>query len=180
MKIRNLVLIVSIVLNFLSCKKETNHNLNTEIKESKIEPNSGLLIKYPKPIGSVADFEHVFTDKEISKLEKKIADYKNNSNNEVIIVTANSIEPYQDILDFGNGLLKEWESGISENNNGLLILFSKSLGELSIITGLETGKKLTDEICQKVINKIIIPEFKNGNYYTGTNIGLTYLMDYWK
>jgi uncharacterized protein len=180
MKFGNVILIGSILLIAVSCKKESNQNLKIVIKESKIEQDSSLHLNFSKPKGSVADFEQVFTENEILELEHKLVDYKNSYDKEVLIVTVNSIEPYQNILDFGNALLSEWKSGISNNDNGLLILFSKSLGELSIITGLETGKKLTDDICQKVINKIIIPEFKDGRFYNGINIGLTNLMTYWK
>ena len=137
-------------------------------------------LKYPKPNGAVADFEQIFTAQEISALEDKLTDYKTNSNKEVIIVTVNAIEPYQEIIVFGHDLLKAWNSEISKKEDGLLIIISITLRELSIISGKETSKKVTDEICQKVINTSIIPEFKNKKYYTGIDIGLTKLMGYWK
>jgi len=174
------IFILSILFIFFSCKNNSDTHPQPEVSNPDIEFNADLKLKYPKPNHAVGDFEQLFTAQEISALEHKLTDYKTNSDKEVIIVTVNSIEPYHDIIDFGNALLKSWESGISKNEEGLLIMISKTLGEFSIISGMETSKKVTDEICQKVISTIILPEFENKYYYTGIDIGLTYLMGYWK
>ncbi len=74
----------------------------------------------------------------------------------------------------------EWGIGKAEKNNGLLILFSKSLGEIQISTGTGTEKILTDKICKKVIDQIIIPEFKKGEFHNGIKKGLEKLITEWK
>ena len=53
------------------------------------------------------------------------------------------------------------------------------LREIRISTGLGTEKTLTDEICKKVIDSIIIPEFKNENYYEGVEKGIRSLIKQW-
>ncbi len=61
-----------------------------------------------------------------------------------------------------------------------MILFSKNLREIRISTGSGTEQKLTDEICKNVIDKTIIPEFKNGEYYSGIESGLNELIKLWE
>jgi len=53
------------------------------------------------------------------------------------------------------------------------------LRKIRISTGYGTENILTDEICQKIIDEKIIPEFKKGNYYEGIEIGIIELIDKW-
>ena len=146
--------------------------------ELTLETDSKL--KFQKSIGYVNDFENVFTSEQKIKLDKRIAAYELETTNEIAIVTIDSINPYENINDFATDLSNEWGIGKREKDNGLLILFSKSLQEIQISTGLGTEKTLTDEICKNVIDKTIIPEFKNGDYYNGMEKGLSELIILWE
>ncbi|MFI1742855.1 TPM domain-containing protein [Thalassobellus sediminis] len=135
---------------------------------------------FPFPIGSVSDYEKIFNENQISNLTKIISDYEQKTTREIAIVTVNSIEPYENIADYSTDLANEWGIGNPESDNGLLILFSKSLRELRITTGFGTEKILTDKKCKKVIDETIIPEFKNGDYYNGIEKGLSQLIKLWE
>jgi len=135
---------------------------------------------FPFPIGSVSDYEKVLNESQISHLTKIISEYEQKTTREIAIVTVSSIEPYESIADYSTDLANEWGIGNPESDNGLLILFSKNLREIRISTGLGTEKKLTDETCKNVIDKTIIPEFKNGDYYKGIEKGLNELIKFWE
>lgn len=70
--------------------------------------------------------------------------------------------------------------GKRESDNGLTIIFSKELRRIRISTGTGTQKILTDSICDSIIQKIMIPEFKDNNYYSGIEKGLLQLIKDWK
>ena len=135
---------------------------------------------FPFPIGSVSDYEKVFNESQISKLTDIISEYEKITTREIAIVSVNSIHPYKDIQEYSTDLANEWGIGNPETDNGLLLLFSKNLREIRISTGLGTEKILTDEICKKVIEDTILPEFKNGEYYDGIKNGLSELIVKWK
>lgn len=141
---------------------------------------SDTVLKFPKPSGYVNDFENIFTSEQRIKLDKRIGAYELETTNEISIVTIYSIEPYENIGEFATDLSNQWGIGKAEKDNGILILFSKSLREIRISTGLGTEKILTDEICKNVIDKTIIPEFKNGDFYTGIEKGLAELIKKWE
>lgn len=151
-----------------------------EKSASELTLETDSVLKFPKSIGYVNDFENVFTSEQEIKLDKRIAAYELETTNEIAIVTIDSIKPYENINDFATDLSNEWGIGKKEKDNGLLILFSKSLREMRISTGIGTEKILTDEICKNVIDKTIIPEFKNRNYYNGIEKGLSELIILWK
>ena len=51
---------------------------------------------------------------------------------------------------------------------------------IRISTGTGAEKILTDKTCKEILDKIILPEFKNGNYYDGIKRGLSQLIMEWK
>lgn len=177
MKIAKKILILILTLSLISCNGSAQE---TEAKKSMYEFDSEMdKRKFPKPIGHVNDFEQIFTNDQINQVEKIILDYEKRTTNEIAIITVSTIEPYDDIADFGTDLSNEWGIGKAGKDNGLLIIFSKSLREIRISTGLGTEKILTDEICKSIIDHIMIPEFKNGEYYNGMIKGLVELLEKW-
>ena len=164
---------------------EMNQAVQKEYAYNEFDERQALKIidsvyDFPAPLGAVSDFENVFSSNQISDLTKIINDYEQKTTREIAIVTVESIEPYKNIAIYSTDLANEWKIGKAKKNNGLLILFSKNLREIRITTGYGTEKILTDEVCKKVIDETIIPEFKKGDYYSGIKEGLTALIKKWK
>ncbi|WP_026754459.1 YgcG family protein [Sediminibacter sp. Hel_I_10] len=136
--------------------------------------------KFPKPIGTVNDFEHVFAPSQIKQLETIIADFEKRTSNEIAIITVNSIAPYDTMAEFATNLSNAWGVGKANQDNGLTIILSRSLREFRISTGEGAEKILTYEICKAIIDNTIFPEFKTGNYYLGILNGLEALIKKWE
>ena len=64
--------------------------------------------------------------------------------------------------------------GIGEKgkNNGVLILVTKQEHDIFIATGYGAEGSLTDALCRRIEEQVIIPEFKQGNFYNGLNEGV--------
>lgn len=173
MKTGKILLALLLTLSLASCKssvqKPTPDFDFSEMNEST----------FPKPTGYVNDFEQVFTIDQKNKLEKTISDYEKETTREIAIVTVNSIEPYDKLANFALDLSNEWAVGKAKKDNGLVIVFSKSLRQIRISTGNGTMEVLTDEMCQNIIDQTMIPEFKNEEYFSGIEKGLTKLIAKW-
>ena len=169
MSISKALLFLFLVCSLSSCKSKN---------ETELVSNPTL--KFPKPIAYVSDFEQVFTSEEHEALEKLIVVNELKTTNEIAIITISSIEPYNTITDYATDLGNEWGIGKADEDNGLLIVFSKTLRKIQISTGYGTEKILTDSICKNVIDQFMIPEFKNDNYYHGIKKGLEELISLWK
>ncbi len=135
---------------------------------------------FPKPIGYVNDFENVFTKEENNELELLISDFEVKTSNEIAIVSIDSIGNYDDFDKFALDLSKKWGVGKKNKDNGLTIVFSKKLRRIRINTGIQTEKILTNEICKKIIDEKIIPEFKKDNYFVGVKNSLLELIQIWE
>ncbi|AGC78032.1 uncharacterized protein LX97_03121 [Nonlabens dokdonensis] len=135
---------------------------------------------FPKPLGLVNDYSNVLTDDQVSFLSDLLENYKKDSSRHVVLVTIDSMEPYQDIVNYGTDLGNFWGVGTKEKNNGILIVFCKPCSQVGIATGKGTELVLTNQICQEVVNKDMLPKFKNNLYYDGLLSGVESLLKQWK
>ena len=177
MKIGTKIIIFFLTLNLFSCKgiaQETE--MKTEFDFSKIEK-----IKESKLKGQIInDYDNIFNSTQTKELSDILYDYNVKTTKQIVVVTIDSIKPYSDIQKFTTDLGKYWGVGTAEKDNGLIILLCKPCGQIQISTGDETKLILTDEICKKVIEEKIIPEFKNGEFYSGIKKGVLELIEKWE
>ncbi len=125
----------------------------------------------------VQDNTSLFSKEEIIDLTKKIIDYEAVSTNEICLFTLDSLPKNFTALQYATDIANKLGVGKKEKNNGLLILISKHDRQLSIATGYGTEKVLTDDYCKKVVDSIIIPEFKKDLFYQGINNALNSIIE---
>ena len=140
----------------------------------------GQTISFPKPIGFVNDFENILNQDDITKLETLLHNYEKQTSNELVIVTISKTENEIDFDTYALDLSKNWGVGKRGKDNGLVLVISNQLGRIRICTGTGTGKILTDEICNTILEENIIPNFKNGEIYKGIESGINALIEKWK
>jgi uncharacterized protein len=120
----------------------------------------------PVPPRLVNDFAGFLTPDEQSALERKLADVDDSTSNQISIVTISDLGPYA-ISDYAFQLGEKWGIGRRDKNNGVLILAAKQQREVFIATGYGLEDVLPDAICKRIVEQIIIPHFKNGQFYQG-------------
>lgn len=60
-------------------------------------------------------------------------------------------------------------------NNGVLIVVSKDDRKVRFQLGRGVSEKVSDPAMQNIVNNVVVPQFKNGNYYQGVLDGATSL-----
>lgn len=179
MKIGTKILILFLTLNLLSCKGSAQE---TKIKKSATDVQLSETVKstFPKPIGIINDYGKIFSESQRTELSKILYNYDKETTRQIVVITIDSIKPYQNIQKYATDLGNEWGIGNTEKNNGLTIVVCNPCRQIGIATGTGTELILTDEICKNVIDQTIIPEFKNGNFYNGIKNGVVELIKKWK
>lgn len=80
---------------------------------------------FPEKIGSVNDFENIFTEKQKEELTQIIIDFEKQTSNEIAIITLTEIHPtYEDFDKYCLDLSNYYGVGKKEKDNGLVIVFS--------------------------------------------------------
>lgn len=168
MKIAIQIILLFLSLNFVSCKSVSK-------EKEKINKSS-----FPAPIGIINDFSHIFSQEQKAKLHKMLYDYEVKTTKQIVVVTVDSISPYTNMQKYTTDLGNNWGVGLKKTNNGLAIVLCKPCKKIGIATGIGTQLILTDSICKQVIDKTIIPQFKNEQFYLGIEKGILELMEQWQ
>lgn len=131
----------------------------------------------PNPPHLVNDFGAFLSASEVQLLEQKLVAFNDTTSTQICIVTVANLDGY-DIADFAFQLGKKWGIGQKGMNNGVLLVVAKEERKTFIATGYGVEEFLPDAICNRIVDNVIIPEFKGGNFYQGLDAGTTQMMGY--
>jgi uncharacterized protein len=122
----------------------------------------------PDPPRLVNDFTESLNPQEIQLLEEKLVGYNDSTSTQIAIVMIRSVGPY-DISDYAFQLGEKWGIGGKENDNGILILAAMDDRKVFIATGYGLEGAVPDALAKRIVNDMIIPNFKMQSYYEGLN-----------
>lgn len=124
----------------------------------------------PKKETSVYDMAEFLNGNEAKKLEQKLINYSDTTSTQIVVITINSLEG-NDIALYGTELAHKWGIGQKGKDNGILLLVAKEDRLMTIRNGYGVEHLLTDALSKRIIENIITPAFKQGNYYEGLDQG---------
>lgn len=90
---------------------------------------------------------------------------------EVAVVVVQTIDT-DDCYDFAYRLFNHWGLGKSGKDNGLLVLFVADQRAVKIETGYGLEGLLPDMACDNILNEVMFPLFKQGDYDEGFLLGI--------
>jgi uncharacterized protein len=123
---------------------------------------------YPtRPEGLVLDQADVLPVADEAALNYRLARYKETSGNTIAVVTLNSLED-RTIEDYGAGLFQQWRVGDPTTQRGILVLLAPSEGQTWIAIGCGFGGALTDTFLEEIMQKTMIPQYKQHRFEEGT------------
>lgn len=126
----------------------------------------------PKPgeQTSVYDEADILSADDEKRLEQKLINYADTTSTQIVIATIESLEG-EYIGLYAPEWAQKWGIGQKKEDNGLLILMSEKDRKIWITTGYGLEEYLTDARTKDIIENIILPEFRNNNYYSGLDQG---------
>lgn len=120
----------------------------------------------PDPPRLVNDFTGTLSTAEVANLEQKLVAYDDSTSSQVTIVMIRSIGQ-NDIADYAFKLGDLWGIGGSANDNGVLILAAMEDRKVFIATGYGLEGAIPDALAKRIVESLIIPNFKMESYYQG-------------
>lgn len=128
----------------------------------------------------VFDRENILTGVRVKELNQIISDFEKETTNEIAVVTTDNIGDHEKMVFYADEFGNEHGVGKPGKDNGLAIVFSKTLRETFIATGHYTESILKDEVCREIVDSLMIPEFKQENYFAGIKKGLEGCIRMWR
>jgi uncharacterized protein len=170
------ILTLLFVLIFYSCLPQSKSDSVSKIV-TDINKNNSLNGSFEYAIDLTSFLDHA----SIEKLELKLKNYNTSPTNQIYFFIVDFSETNEEPFDlFAVNLSNSFVPNNSKKVNNLTIIISPKIRKLRISTSNEAQKVLTDEICKKIIDSIIVPEFKKANYYEGLDKGIDEIIRLWK
>jgi uncharacterized protein len=119
---------------------------------------------------SVYDYVNLLSEAEKASLENKLIKYSDTTSTQIVVAVISSTEG-ENINYLGAQWGQEWGIGQAKEDNGILILLARDDRSIAIQTGQGVEHLLTDALSKRIIENVIIPEFRNGDYFEGLNKG---------
>lgn len=119
---------------------------------------------------SVYDYANLLSASQKTSLEQKLIHYSDSTSTQIVVATIDNIAG-DEISLTGAEWAHKWGIGQEKEDNGIFILLAKEERRITIQTGYGIEHLLTDAFSKRIIENIIIPEFKKGDYYSGLDKG---------
>lgn len=120
-----------------------------------------------KPQGYVNDFAHILSEGDKQTIEAKLHTLEQSTGDEVVVATIPTSGKDETIETYAVKLFQEWGIGNKKHDNGILILVSVNDRQNRIEVGYGLEGTVTDIQSGNIIQKVMLPEFKNSDYSTG-------------
>lgn len=111
-----------------------------------------------------------------SQLSAQLVSLEKKTGDQIVIATITSLNGY-DIETYANTLFRRWQLGQKEMNNGILLLVSLNDRSVRIEVGYGLEGTLTDALSSIIINTMMVPNFRDGNYEKGIAEGVKAIED---
>ncbi|MGA2463559.1 MAG: TPM domain-containing protein [Thermodesulfobacteriota bacterium] len=130
----------------------------------------------PKLQGYVNDYAGLISPSAKSKIEEELRAFEQSDSTQIVILTIPSLEG-ENIEEFGIKVAEAWKIGQQVKDNGVLFIVSKQDRKIRIEVGRGLEGKLTDLMAGRIIDQIIKPRFKQGDFDGGVIAGVSALID---
>ncbi|MCG8609655.1 MAG: TPM domain-containing protein [Pseudomonadales bacterium] len=127
-------------------------------------------IEFPPLTGRVVDQAELLDADTVKRLEQQLQAHETATSNQLVIVTLKDLQGLA-IEDYGYQLGRKWGIGQKGENNGVLLLVAPSSRKVRIEVGYGLEGVLTDALSSNIIQAVILPSFRDGNFTQGITKG---------
>ncbi|MFW6366914.1 MAG: TPM domain-containing protein, partial [Spirochaetota bacterium] len=125
----------------------------------------------PALTGRINDYAQIISTETERRIEKKLAALEATDSTQIVVLTIDSLEG--DVLEeFSIRVAEQWKIGREKEDNGAILIVSRDDRKIRIEVGYGLEGVLTDLLSGRIIDTVIVPEFRNGDYDAGIEKGV--------
>ena len=166
---KKLLLIIIPILLYASA---SGYAVEGEISGGIYYPNNFYELKVPALKGRVNDYGNMISPATRSYLEKKLADFEASDSTQIVILTVEALGVGDYMEDFTIKVAEKWKIGYKGKDNGVIFFVSKKDRKMRIEVGRGLEVALTDLMAGRIVDNVISPQFKAGNFDEGFTLGI--------
>ena len=134
----------------------------------------------PVPPRLVNDYTGTLSTSQISTLEHKLVAYNDSTSTQILVLLVDDLQGYS-VEQYATEIGHSWGVGQKDKGNGVVILVKpkkgSERGQVNISPGYGMEQYVTDATAKRIIEREMIPAFKEGDYYTGIDNAVNTIMD---
>ena len=137
---------------------------------------SAHALDVPKLQGHVNDYANMISPSTKAELEKELNSFEQTDSTQIVILTIPSLEG--NVLDeFSIKAAESWKIGQKGKDNGIIITVAKQEKKIRVEVGRGLEGVLTDLAAGRIVDHVIKPKFKRGDFDGGFVAGVHSLID---
>ncbi len=128
-------------------------------------------IAIPELKSRVTDLTATLSPHEIALLEQKLSNFEEKKGSQIAVLIVPTTRP-ESIEQYALRVAESWKLGRKNIDDGALLIIAKNDRTLRIEVGYGLEGALPDAKAKQIIEQIIIPRFKSGNFAQGMEAGV--------
>ena len=129
------------------------------------------LVPVPALKARVTDLTRTLAADQTAKLEQKLAAFESRKGSQIAVLIVPTTRP-EAIEQYSIRVAEQWKLGRKGVDDGALLLVAKDDRALRIEVGYGLEGALPDATANRIIEDIIVPRFKTGDFYGGIDAGV--------
>jgi uncharacterized protein len=132
--------------------------------------------EFPKLSGRVVDAANILPPATEVSIGTKLAQLEASTTRQLVVATVPDLGG-MDIADYGYQLGRAWGIGQAEENNGTILLVAPNERRVRIEVGYGLEPVLTDALSSLIIQRQILPAFREGDMPRGVEAGVDAIVE---
>jgi uncharacterized protein len=128
-------------------------------------------VAVPPLSGRVVDLTGTLSTEQAARLEQKLKDFEDRKGSQIEVLIVPTTEP-ETIEQYALRVAEQWKLGRKKVDDGALLLIAKNDRRLRIEVGYGLEGALTDATSKRIIDEIITPKFRTGDFAGGIADGV--------
>ncbi|WFU26252.1 YgcG family protein [Bradyrhizobium sp. CB1717] len=132
-------------------------------------------VAVPQLTGRVVDQTGTLSSADIAALTQKLRDFETRKGSQVAVLIVPTTQP-ETIEQFSIRVAEAWKLGRKKVDDGAILIVAKNDRHLRIEVGYGLEGALTDVTSRRIIDEIITPKFRTGDFAGGITDGVERMM----
>lgn len=133
-------------------------------------------LQVPPPKGYVNDLAGMLSPSTVLRLDRYLENFEKSDSTQIVVLTIPSLKG-EPLDDFSMKVAESWGIGQKGKDNGALLLIAKKEHKIRIEVGYGLEGRLTDLISGRIVDNVIEPRFKAGDFDGGVEAGVAAMVD---
>ncbi len=128
-------------------------------------------VAVPELTGRVVDQTGTLSSSDIAALSQKLLDFENRKGSQIAVLIVPTTQP-ETIEQFSIRVAEAWKIGRKKIDDGAILVVAKNDRHLRIEVGYGLEGALTDVTSRRIIDEVITPKFRTGDFAGGISEGV--------